>query len=46
MNVIFLETDLSILDPTAIVTSPGYGYTHVEWVDMDLDGNADAIAIR
>ena len=29
-----------------IVSSPGYGFTHIDWVDMDLDGNADAIAIR
>ena len=35
-----------ILEPQTIVTSPGYGFTNVDWVDMDLDGHADAIAIR
>jgi len=44
--VYFLDMTKQSYNPTAIVTSPGYGYTHVEWVDMDLDGNADAIAIR
>lgn len=35
-----------LLEPQTIVTSPGYGFTNVDWVDMDLDGHADAIGIR
>ena len=33
-------------DPVPLVSTPGFGYTHVEWEDMDMDGNSDVITIR
>lgn len=45
-QVYMLDMTKQAFNPQTIVSSPGYGFTHIDWVDMDLDGNADAIAIR
>lgn len=31
--------------PIPLVNSTGRGFTHVEWVDMDLDGKIDLLTI-
>jgi hypothetical protein len=45
-EIYMLDMTKSTYKPLQIISSPGFGYTAVHWVDMDLDKNADALAIR
>jgi len=45
-QVYMLDMTKSAFNPVPLTSTPGFGYTHIEWEDMDLDSHPDAIAIR